>query len=557
MAKEKRAEVENKKKERTFFYEIVGIICILVSLISLARLGLIGRYGMLLFRLLFGDWYFIFIFLLAGLGIFFLFAHQRFEVKSIRYLGLFIILFSLLTLTHFTMHHYVSSYEGNAFQLTISLYFDYFKTQRGEMMVGGGLIGCCLFYLCYYLLSSIGTIFICCIFIFVGIVFISKKTMLEFIQMLGSFFKKCFGGAFHFSKKLKTKMELFDKDYQITKKKPKKVSKKVLQSMRIDQSKQNTIALKYVVEIKKILDHLNIFYQEVTYMVCNHISVFFIHTYQTINYEVFTISLKRLFVEPFLIRYDEENKIVILEVNNQEASTLSFKEALEQITENHLVLTIGKDDRNQYIHMEDNFLVVTRNNRLYELYLHSLLLFPMFQSSFQDINYILLDLNGNLENLEKRVTKYEANTLCIEDLISELDYILKELSQMGVNTIDEYNKRSSNRIKKPLIYINGLERIINDERAYAKFEYLLVTGTQIGYQFIAFLTNDILENSSLMSSFSYKLFLNNEFSFVKKYLGFDVMKKLNQDIEGFLRYRDLTIRISLLLLTKEELQKII
>ena len=88
MAKEKTSTIEENKKEFTFLYEVLGIVAILISLISLTRLGIVGKYGMLTFRLLFGDWYFIFLVLLAALGIYFLFVHRSLQIKNIRYLGI-------------------------------------------------------------------------------------------------------------------------------------------------------------------------------------------------------------------------------------------------------------------------------------------------------------------------------------------------------------------------------------------------------------------------------------------------------------------------------------
>ena len=111
--------------------------------------NIVGKYGMLTFRLFFGDWYFIFLLLLGALGVYFLFVHHRFTIKNIRYLGTVMIALAIITLSHFAMHNFVSKYEGNSFKNTILLYFDYFKNGRNDMMIGGGLVGCILFYLLF------------------------------------------------------------------------------------------------------------------------------------------------------------------------------------------------------------------------------------------------------------------------------------------------------------------------------------------------------------------------------------------------------------------------
>ena len=73
MAKEKKMVLEQNKKELTFYYELIGVITILISLIALARLGVVGYYIMMIFRITFGDWYFAFLLALLLYGIYCLF----------------------------------------------------------------------------------------------------------------------------------------------------------------------------------------------------------------------------------------------------------------------------------------------------------------------------------------------------------------------------------------------------------------------------------------------------------------------------------------------------
>ena len=61
MAKEKQLKFDKEIKDLTFYYEIVGIVSIVVPILAFARLGLIGFYVMLIFKIIFGDWYFLFL----------------------------------------------------------------------------------------------------------------------------------------------------------------------------------------------------------------------------------------------------------------------------------------------------------------------------------------------------------------------------------------------------------------------------------------------------------------------------------------------------------------
>ncbi len=555
MGKEKTSEIDNKSKEFTFFYEVLGIICILVSLISIARLGIVGFYGMLAFRLLFGDWYFVFLFALGALGVFFLFCHHRFTLKNIRYLGILLILLALITLSHFSMHRFVAKLEGNKLKNTFLLYLDYFKNGRSEMMVGGGIIGCCLFYLLYYLLSSVGTIIICVIIIFIGIVFISKLTIVDFIRFIGSWFKKTFGRAFKITSKVKGMFNRFSIDY---KKKPSQniiYNQKYLNNNQNEQNMANQTkkCMEYVVQIKKALDHLNIFYQDVNFLVCNHISIFFIITMQNINYEVFRITLQKFINNNFLIRYDAQHKTTIIEVNNIVSSSLGLKEATQKAYNG---LVIGKDDRNEIVNTTENILVISNNSLQYRYYLSSIILYPHFLKTSPNDYYILIDLTDNLLMLKNVVNKYVNQADYLQEMKQELDDTITAINNDNASNIKEYNLKHKNKLKKPYVFINGVQKIMSNKNLYKTLEYLLITGTEVGYQFVLGLTDDKRFENELQRIFNYKVILYNNFELTTKMLGFGLIDNIKRESEGFLKYQDLTIRLSLLMIKKDELDKI-
>ncbi len=555
MAKEKLSEYEQKTKQFIFVYEVAGIVCLLFSLISIARLGIVGKYGMLTFRLFFGDWYFIFLLLLGALGIYFLFVHHRFTIKNIRYLGIVMVVLAIITLSHFAMHNFVSKYEGNSFKNTILLYFDYFKNGRNDMMIGGGLVGCILFYLLFLLFSKVGTIIFCVVVIFVGIVFICKKTVFEFFKMVKNGLKKCFGRAFKYSRKVGSKLKQFNDDYIIKDKATKPLSLRKLSNEIIDTTKENKIMLAYIMNIKKELSHLSIFYQDISYIICNHISVIFIKTYQQVNYEVFKISLCKILNEPFLIRYDKNHDLIVIEVNNLVGNSLRMKEALMHSSSDNLEIVIGKDDRNEYVRCDENLLIVSNDGSVYRNYLISLLFYPKFQKNINEYEIYLLDLNNNLGLFENLGIESSTTLDFLKKVKAKMDEKLEILNNNNTNNIDEYNKHSPEKLKKTIVYINGIEKIIDNFEYNQILEYLLITGGNIGYKFIGGVTSEI-NLDSLMKNFAYRIFLGNNFNSACSYVNHHMMMSINNKIEGFLKYRDLLIRISLLMLTKEELDKL-
>ena len=192
MPKIKKEPYENSKKKKLFFYEILGITLAVLSFFAVAKLGSFGLYLFLIVKLLFGDWAFLFIIIGILAGCYFLMVHDHLPISSLRVLGLFFIFTSLLMLSHFSMHNYIKEYSNDYFSLTISLYIDYFKSTNSDSITGGGIIGMMFFYLFYYLLSVPGVIIISMILIILGISFISRKTLNEFVKLLIKIFKTIF-----------------------------------------------------------------------------------------------------------------------------------------------------------------------------------------------------------------------------------------------------------------------------------------------------------------------------------------------------------------------------
>lgn len=557
MAKEKVSEAEIKNKEFIFLYEIIGVCLILISLISVFRLGFLGKYGMLTFRLLFGDWYFLFIGLMSFLGVYFLFMHQRFIFNSIRYLGIILIVVSLIILSHFSMHNFVVQYESNPFTTTISLYLDYFKNSRNDMMIGGGIIGCALFYLFFFLVSKVGTIIICIILIFLGIVFLTKRTIIDFFKLIKKIFSKCFGGAFSLTKKIKDKIEIFNNDYKKEIVEKKKLKKKYLIKDTFNQDLEYSESISLVKKIKNTLNYLNIFYEDVTFIICYHLTAYFISTLEKVNYEVLRLSLNKIIKKDYLIRYDENNHIIIIEVSNNNPHYLSLYETINN-KDSKDTLIIGKDDRNMYVTLNSSILILSNYSLIYRNYIYSLIILLNYLDIYKDIDIYLIDINKNMSDMKEIVTKYYDDINDIEDIKKELDDDLILLQNENMSNISEYNKKSSSRelIKLKYIFINGVEHIIKNFEFNKYLEYFIVSGSNIGYVFILGLNDNISENNIILRSLNYKLFLSNNFDLSRKYFGSQILDKISKNKEGLLKYKDQIIRISLLMVKKEELEKI-
>ena len=217
MAKEKTQKIENSENEKLFYYEILGIVLLILSMLAIGKMGFIGSYLMLIIKVLFGDWYFLIILLLIIYAIRCIIIHKKLKIINIRYLGIFLLFLSLILLSHFSMHKYVKEYDQNHLKITLSLYLTNFKNNTPDGIVGGGVIGAILFYISYYLLSEAGVILVSIILLFLGIVFITKLTIKDFIFKIISgikIFLKFFKTTFA---KFRETMDKYDSSYSKTK----------------------------------------------------------------------------------------------------------------------------------------------------------------------------------------------------------------------------------------------------------------------------------------------------------------------------------------------------
>lgn len=553
MAKLKKATISMNNKEKSFAYEIIGIASLLISLISIAKFGLIGKYLVLAFSLLFGDWYFIFIGLVGIFGVYCLIFHKKVELKSIRYYGIILILLSLLILSHFGMHEYVAQFEGNALKTTFRLYFDYFKSNTVSMIKGGGIVGCIFFYAFYFLLGKFGAILISLILMFVGIVFLSKKTIREFIEMIIIIVKKV---VLYLKKRFKNVVNNvieISKDYSkkettVSKKKRNKIHQKDEDLEEVSNCERN-------VEILKAnFNYLNIDLLNITYLICEHITVYFIKTKQEVNYKVLEYSLKGKLNENYLLKYDKTNDQLILELNRTFGKPLSFEKASKEISKDNLSFVLGIDDRNLLVEVDDNLLIIGKNKSFIEKYVYSIMSFFKEQKKYQVNSLILVD-NGKYfkdYNFDKVEVINDLDNL--EKIVEEIDYNAELLNLHHKKDIEEYNLFYQKKIIKKKYVIYGLKDIIYKKQTFDKLLYIVQTGKLVGVTVILVSIDNITLPSILTSSFDKKLLLENDFDSSNKLIDNSYFEILNNKIEGFYKDKDLIIRICLLLMSDEKIK---
>lgn len=569
MAKEKVLRIEKDKKDMTFYYEVIGILSIVIPIIAFARFGLVGYYVMLVFKIIFGDWSFLFLLFLMLYGIRCLIFHKSIMIKSVRFIGIILFAISILTLSHLPMHNYVSQFDSNYFKVTLSLYLDYLKHYEESLIVGGGIIGTVFFYLGYSLLGVAGTILIVLVSFVIGISFIFEMTLKDMIMAVINRFRKLFSRTSGVVNFLKYEIKIKSKDEKP--KKTKKRASKPLSIINLEEPSENTYSLseeQHAEAVKKtimaILNMMNIFYESVTYEIRSHVSVYTINTLSTISLETMQMKLHSMINDKFLIRKDSTSSKVIIEVNNLYPRHVAFKNVISRLLKRsneskQLAVGINTYDELIVTKYESPSLIYSYsdNDGVINL-INSLILTPYFLYNSSDFSVYLFDFNG-LYNIFSQITNYHTNFDNLEEIIKMIDYRYSKFQEVGTNNLIDYNIYVNNQNLKDVerfevvyVYLLGIEKILSKEMI-EKLSYLLQNSHQCGIYVIGHLTNDDNIPNHITSLFEYRIFLNGLNMQIIKNLGFDNTPKLHYD-EAFVQYKDAIERVSLVNISKKDIE---
>ena len=557
MAKEKKMVLEQNKKELTFYYELIGVITILISLIALARLGVVGYYIMMIFRITFGDWYFAFLLALLLYGIYCLFKHHSISVKNMRSIGVILMMVGILTISHFPMHNYISQFGDNYIKMTFSLYLDYLKNYQDGVIVGGGLIGMLFFYAFYMLFSSIGTIVIVCFLFIVGISFSFNKTIGESFIFFKKITKKVLNGVLKFGKTLKYGIKVTP----VSEKKPKK-EKRITVDLLTEPYRQNYIITeeKHAVGLKKsisaILNNMNVFYDSVSYLVSEHVTTCTINTISNINLDKLYMRLKSVLSERFLITKDIDSPKIKIEIDNVDTNPPFLKTMfiLQSNYSNNLRLPIGIDTNNEIVELNllerQNVLYIEENIDIVIKVFTGYII--MFMIKLVKIQYqiVLLDIDGQASKLQK-------NDFYVSDYNNELVKLKKEverrlelLNANNCNNIEEYNRKTKEHLDYKIIFILNFEKMLNNQRRFEDLMYLLQMGIKVGYySFVHYMGEEVLSNV-IDSLFEVKMIGKESNKNGISYLGINPENYLFDD-EAFYIYKDELFRFSMAKCTEE------
>ena len=184
MAKQKQQKSKARKVTSgsgSIWYEISGLLFIALSIITILKLGIVGKSFVLFLRFFFGEWYMLSFLFIIGLSAYSIIYRKRPPFITSITMGGLLIFFSILMFSHVTLFDLLA--KGNQFkdQSVLKSTFDLFmieaKGQISTVDLGGGMIGAILFAILYFLFDRTGAILFGVIAIVAGILFITGKPL--------------------------------------------------------------------------------------------------------------------------------------------------------------------------------------------------------------------------------------------------------------------------------------------------------------------------------------------------------------------------------------------
>ena len=184
MAKRKRRQSRNKTHiKQTIQYELVALLLIALSIISIANLGAVGHAVVLFYRFFIGEWYMIGLIGMIIYGAYLMWKRKRPFLLSTKLIGIYIIISALLLLSHITLFQLLSNGDKFVNPSVIANTWElYWLEVRGEAStadLGGGMAGAVLFALFYYLFDEAGTKLLAFVLILIGFILLTGKTFGE------------------------------------------------------------------------------------------------------------------------------------------------------------------------------------------------------------------------------------------------------------------------------------------------------------------------------------------------------------------------------------------
>lgn len=190
MAKKKRrSKKRDNHLKQTVQFELTALALLALAIISIAKLGAVGEAAVLFFRFWMGEWYMLSLIGLVILSVYLMWKRNIPFIFHIKLVGSYLIVSSILLLSHVTLFHLLTN-DGNfknpsVISNTWEIFMMEVKGETSTIDLGGGMIGAVLFAMFHYLFAETGTKIIAFILILIGFILLTGKSFGEFVAKIG------------------------------------------------------------------------------------------------------------------------------------------------------------------------------------------------------------------------------------------------------------------------------------------------------------------------------------------------------------------------------------
>ena len=519
--KDKKSKEEIKQNPGQFYYESIGMILLILTIVIVAKLGKVGLFFTLILKVLFGDWYLLLVVLLMIFGIYLILNHKGFNFKNQRFLGYVFFVFSLLLLSHFSVHNFIKSEEGSYLKNTFS-YYKMFITNDYDSYLGGGIIGAIMFFIIYSLLSSFGVILISTILIILGLTMVINKPLKELGEWFFCLFKKIGKYEKSFSNFFKYEIGAKKIDVENIYNCKRKITLKNLDEyknlMLLNNQEKNLEEIKTLVI--SVLNNLNYRYRLLHCFSSYSSSLLVFQIYDEFDCSTIGSKISILIEENIYLSKVSSN--LNIEINNKNSSVLSLRELLskQSILYNNYLIAIGINIKNQIEEIDfsnnANILVIGDINAGVKSCVSSIVLSTIMKVTVDKVEFHLFDELGDFCDynfLFKTINNGNIKEY-LKNIIDIIDERVNMFNLKNIHHIDEYNillSQESYNIIKRMIYVVELDDYNNNhDYKYIddKIMYIIQVGMAVGV-YIIFVSRNIKKVSTILFSlFKNKLVFN-------------------------------------------------
>ncbi|NMD69535.1 DNA translocase FtsK [Bacillus sp. DNRA2] len=182
MAKTKRRTKKKVEIKKTLKYELIGIVIIALSLITMAKLGKAGAAFVLFFRFFMGEWYIVSVLGLLAFSLYMMIKRELPNLLHIKLIGAYLVVAAILLFDHINFIEILSKSGQFKNPSVIMKTFDIWwngevQNQTSTRELGGGMIGAILFALFNFLFAETGTKIVAFVLIIIGVTLITGKSL--------------------------------------------------------------------------------------------------------------------------------------------------------------------------------------------------------------------------------------------------------------------------------------------------------------------------------------------------------------------------------------------